>query len=102
MLGSAFAASKPRGLRRLVLASSLASKELTIKGVELLRRELPEETQKALEEAERTGDFDGPGYQEAVGVFYAKHLCLAKPFPPPELLPTLKHLSEDKTVYMTM
>ena len=102
MLGAAFAASRPRGLRRLVLASALASKELSMKGIDLLRRELLKETQRALDEAERTGEYEGAAYQEAVGFFYKKHLCHAEPFPPQELLPTLKHLNEDKTVYGTM
>ena len=101
-LGAAFAASRPRGLRRLVLASALASQELATRGVRLLREQLPTETQQALHDAEETNDFEGHGYKGAVEVFYKKHLCRVDPFPPAELLPALKNLKEDQTVYGTM
>lgn len=102
MLGAAFAASQPRGLRKLILASALASKELSIRSIQLLRKQLPQETQQALSDAEKNRDFDSSAYKDAVNLFYKKHLCRVEPFPPPELIPTLKNLSEDKTVYGTM
>lgn len=102
MLGSAFAARQPRGLRRLVLASALASKELASRGMRLLRDQMPPEMQRALEEAERKGEYDSPAYKNALDYYYRKHVCRADPFPPAELLPGLKNLSEDTTVYGTM
>ncbi|KAI0116823.1 proline-specific peptidase [Daldinia grandis] len=102
MLGAAFAARRPRGLRRLVLASALASKELATRGTRLLRQQMPPGMQKALDEAEQKGEYDSPAYKEALDFYYRKHVCRADPFPPAELLPALKHLSEDTTVYRTM
>ncbi|KAL9622644.1 MAG: hypothetical protein Q9160_002954 [Pyrenula sp. 1 TL-2023] len=102
MLGAAFATRRPQGLQRLVLASALASKELSIRGIQLLRKQLPLETQQALEEAEKRADYDSLPYRDALAIFYRKHLCRVDPFPPEELLPCLKHLTEDKTVYGTM
>ncbi|KAL9093879.1 MAG: hypothetical protein Q9165_003802 [Trypethelium subeluteriae] len=102
MLGAAFASCRPRGLRRLVLASALASKELSIRGIQLLRKQLPQDTQEALDDAEQKGEYDSPTYQNALAIFYRKHLCRVEPFPPEELVPSLRHLTEDKTVYGTM
>ncbi|KAI1077365.1 proline-specific peptidase [Whalleya microplaca] len=102
MLGAAFAARRPPGLRRLVLASALASKELATRGTNLLRNQMPLEMRQALDEAEQEKDYDSPAYKSALDFYYRKHVCRVDPFPPAELLPALKHLSEDTTVYRTM
>ncbi|KAI1212151.1 proline-specific peptidase [Annulohypoxylon truncatum] len=102
MLGAAFAARRPQGLRRLVLASALASKELATRGVQIWRDQMPPNMQHALDEAEQKGEYDSPAYKQALGFYNKKHVCRADPFPPRELLPALKHLTEDTTVYRTM
>ena len=102
MLGAAFAACQPLGLQKMVLASALASEELGTRGIGLLRDQMPPEMQKALDEAERKGEYDSPAYKDALDFYYRKHVCRTDPFPPPEMLPALKHLSEDTTVYRTM
>ena len=102
MLGAAFAATRPQGLRRLILASALADQKLADRGVRLLREQMPSQTQRMLEETERKGDFDSKTYKEVVSMFYKKHVCRAEPFPPEELLPALNHLTQDTTVYGTM
>ncbi|OTB14040.1 hypothetical protein K445DRAFT_335725 [Daldinia sp. EC12] len=102
MLGAAFAARRPRGLRRLVLASALASKELGTRGTRLLREQMPPDMQKGLNEAEEKGEYDSLAYKEALDFYYRNFACRVDPFPPAEMLPALKHLSEDTTVYRTM
>lgn len=102
MLGSAFAARRPEGLRRLVLASALASKVLSARGVRMLRDQMPADMRQALEKAEQDEDYESPEYKRALDYYYRKHVCRADPFPPPELLPALKNLSTDTTVYRTM
>ncbi|KAI8946251.1 proline-specific peptidase [Xylaria longipes] len=102
MLGSAFAARRPQGLQRLVLANAPASKDLATRGTGLLRDEVPPEMQQALNKAEQEGDYDSPAYKHAMGFFYRKHVCRVDPFPPAELLPAMEHHSEDTTVYHTM
>jgi L-proline amide hydrolase len=101
MLGAAFASTRPRGLRRLVLASALASKQLSIDSLKLRREELPPDTQMVLQECEQKGDYNSPAYQEAWGVFQKMFLCRTEPYPP-ELISSLKNLTDDKTVYGTM
>ncbi|KAH8895195.1 proline-specific peptidase [Thozetella sp. PMI_491] len=101
MLAAAFAASQPRGLQRLVLASGLASQELSMQGVKLRRAELPVDIQRVLDKHERDGDYENPAYQEALMVFNKTFLCREDPLPP-DLIQAFKNLSEDKTVYGAM
>ncbi|KAI1439408.1 proline-specific peptidase [Annulohypoxylon stygium] len=102
MLAAAFATRRPQGLQRLVLASAVASKELAIRGVQLWRDQMPPDMQKAVNEAEQKGEYDSPAYMQTLGFYNKKHVCRADPFPPAQLLPALKHLTEDTTVYQTM
>lgn len=44
-------------------------------------RHLPEKTKDTILKYEATGEFDNPGYLDAVNVFYAKHLCNMNPWP---------------------
>lgn len=101
MLGAAFAATRPRGLQRLILASGLASKDLSIRSIELRRKELPSETLRVLEEYEQRGELDNPAYKEASMVFSKTFVCRDNPLPE-LLMPAYKNLTEDKTVYGTM
>ncbi|KAI1454010.1 Alpha/Beta hydrolase protein [Annulohypoxylon moriforme] len=102
MLAAAFAARRPQGLRRLVLASAVASRELALQSVRLWRDQMPPDMQRALEEAEQRGEHDSLPYKQALGFYNKKHVCRAEPFPPAELVPALKHLMEETTVYRTM
>ncbi|MCJ1386468.1 hypothetical protein MMC17_009594 [Xylographa soralifera] len=102
MMGSSYASSQPKGLRRLVLANSPASVELWVSSIQKLRTQLPEDVQKVIDEAEKTGNTGSPEHLEAVGVFYQKHLCRVKPWPAPEVEAALPWLTDDTTVYGTM
>jgi proline-specific peptidase len=102
MLGAAFASRRPQGLRRLVLASALASQELASRGTHLLKEQMPTLMQQALEEAENTGKYNTSACREAMDFYHRKHLCRTDPIPLPELLPAFQHLKEDMTVYKTM
>lgn len=102
MLGAAFASRQPQGLQRLVLASGLASKELAARGTRLLKDQMSSDMRQALEDAESKGEYQSPAYKDALNYYQKKHVCRAEPFPPVELLPALKHLHEDTTVYRTM
>ncbi|KAI1758520.1 proline-specific peptidase [Hypoxylon sp. FL1150] len=102
MLGAAFAARRPPGLRRLVLASGLASEELAARGVGLLRDQMPSDMQQALNEAEEKGVYGSVGYKRAMDFYRRKYVCRVDAFPPVELLPALEHMGEDSTVYRTM
>jgi L-proline amide hydrolase len=72
-----------------------------MKGVEIRRSELPDGMQEVLKKYEQEGDYDNPAYKEATMAFSKTFVCRDDPFPE-MLMPALKHLSEDKTVYGTM
>ncbi|KAI0146965.1 proline iminopeptidase, partial [Xylariaceae sp. FL1272] len=101
MLGAAYACSQPKGLRKLILASSPSSIPLYAEGCRYLLSQLPADVQKVIKECEDKGDFESPEYEAACGVFYAKHLCRLDPFPEP-LMASLSHLKEEPSAYMTM
>jgi len=102
MLGSSYATSLPKGLHKLILANTPASVDLWKQSIQLLRDGLPEDVQKVINDAERTGTTESPEYLEAVGVFYKKHLCRVEPWPAPEVEAALRWLTGDTTVYATM
>ena len=100
-LAPAFAASQPQGLRRLIIASGIASTKTFVESLQMLCEQLPPDVQLALREEEQKGNFDSPRFKDAMNVFHRTYLCRVEP-PPKELLPTFKHLSEDTTVRGTM
>jgi L-proline amide hydrolase len=104
-IAAAFAATQPKGLKRLVLASGIASSRTYVEGIQILRRQLPSETQLAIEEGieeELKGNFDSALFKDAMDVFFRNYFCRSEPFPPKELRTAFKHMSEDKTVRETM
>jgi proline-specific peptidase len=101
LLGVAFAASRPRGLQRLVLASALASIDLSIQSIQLCRNQLPIDIQRVLDKCEQEGDYESVAYKEAMPVFQKTFVCRAEQMPA-ELVLAFQHLGEDTTVYGTM
>lgn len=97
-IAAAFATTQPRGLQRLVLASGIASSQSYVEGIQMIRRKLPPDVQLAIEEEEQQGNFESARFRDAMNVFFRTFFCRAEPFPPKELLPAFKNLSEDKTV----
>ncbi|KAF3022493.1 hypothetical protein E8E14_010999 [Neopestalotiopsis sp. 37M] len=101
LLATAFAASQPRGLKRLVLASSLASIELSIKSIWLCKEALPTDVQKVIDEGRAKGETKTPEYKAASAVFTKTFVSRAETMPP-ELMAAFKTMGEDTTVYDTM
>lgn len=101
VFGATFAASRPKGLQRLVLASGLASKDLSIRSIQLRRGELPKKVLQVMEQYEKKQDYENPAYLEAQMVFNKTFVCRQEP-PPSELHPAFKNLRDDQTVYRTM
>jgi L-proline amide hydrolase len=100
MLGMEHALEHPPGLRSLVVANSPASIELWVAEANRLRALLPPEVQETLTRHESAGTTDSDDYEQAVMVFYERHLCRV-PFPD-ELQRTFAQMDEDPTVYHTM
>ena len=64
---------RPEGAVSAVLSSTLPSSQLWGREQHRMARLLPDEERLALAEAERTGDFTGPGYQRAVDHYMQLH-----------------------------
>ena len=102
MLGAAYAALRPKGLRKLVISNSPASMETWLQALDVLRKKLPEDVQAVIERCEREQDFESEAYESAVEVFYKRHVSLARPWKPKELVVVEERLKGDPTVYGTM
>jgi len=100
MLGMEHALEHPPGLRSLVIANSPASIELWLSEANRLRKLLPADVQETLGRHEDAGSTDSPEYEQAVMVFYERHLCRI-PFPD-GLQRSFAQMAADPTVYHTM
>jgi L-proline amide hydrolase len=81
MLGMQYAAGRPEGLVSLIVESSPASVPDWMPEIARLRSELPADVEATLRAHEDAGTTDDPAYEEAVMVFYNRHLCRADPWP---------------------
>lgn len=94
--------SGAKNLRRLVIASSLASMDVWRLSVDGLVKKLPDDVREVLRRAGESKDFESPEYEAAVEVFYKRHLSLTRPWPPKEVKAALDWFAEDSTTYNTM
>ncbi len=102
MLGLEHAFDQPAGLLSLTVANSPASLPLWVSEANRLRAALPEDVQATLLSHEAAGTTDDPAYEEAMMVFYERHVCrLPQPWPE-EVTRSFAKLAEDPTVYHTM
>ena len=81
MLGMQYATGRPQGLVSLIVESSPASVPRWLKEIHRLRSELPPDVEATLRRHEEAGTTDDPEYEEAVMVFYRRHLCRVEPWP---------------------
>ncbi|KAI1130218.1 proline-specific peptidase [Nemania abortiva] len=97
MLGAVYATRHPKGLRRLIIASSPASVPLYVVGNDQLRSELPKDMREVLE----SSDHDSVKYEKASEFFYKQHVCRLDP-KPEDVQAAFKNLHDDDTAYITM
>ncbi|KAI1358217.1 proline-specific peptidase [Xylaria arbuscula] len=101
VLAGSFAARRPQGLKKLILASAPASFPLYAEGCRQLLAQLPDDIRKTIEDCERQGDFGSPQFEKAASVFYSRFFCRLDPMPD-DVQAGFAHLQEDPTCYMTM
>ncbi|ESK94107.1 proline-specific peptidase [Moniliophthora roreri MCA 2997] len=101
MLAARHAVRQPKGLKKLILMSAPADMKLWVTAQDRLRSLLPKEVQEVLTKHEKEGTTDSAEYQEAVGVFYARYLCIMDPMPA-EVTAGFAEIEKDPTVYLTM
>ena len=101
MLGMEYALTQPQGPASLIVADSPASMPQWVAEANRLRAQLPPDIQETLLEHEAAGTTDDPAYQEAMLVFYRRHVCRLDPWPAC-VNRTFEKLSQDPEVYNTM
>lgn len=101
MLGAEFGATRPEGLKSLVIADSPASMELWLAAAAELRAQLPADVQATLTHHEEAGTTGSPDYVAATNVFYERHVCRVVPMPD-EVARSFTAIADDPTVYHTM
>ncbi|KAK0710427.1 Alpha/Beta hydrolase protein [Apiosordaria backusii] len=84
MLAGVYAACKPRGLKKMIIASAPGS--------------MPGYT---IRECETNGDYESVKYKKAMGVWYRRHVCQVEPMPE-EVRSVMRRLGEDSTSYLTL
>ena len=100
MLAMEHALDHPAGLRAIVVADSPASIPLWVSEANRLREALPADVQETLTRHEEAGTTDAPAYEEAVRVYYDRHLCRV---PWPDCVQrSFDQMAADPTVYHTM
>jgi proline-specific peptidase len=81
MLAIEYMLTRPEGVVSLILASTLSSMLLWVAEANRLRKELPLEVQATLLLHEQAGTTDDPAYQDAMQVFYERHVIRVVPMP---------------------
>ena len=81
MLAIEYALRQPQGLVSLILANTTSSIPLWVAEANRLRAELPPEVNATLIRHEEAGTTSDPEYNEAMDVFYARHVCRIRPMP---------------------
>ena len=101
MLGMEYALTQPEGLESLIVADSPASMPQWVAEANRLRAELPTQVQETLLRHEGAGTTDDPAYEEAMMVFYRRHVCRLDPWPDC-LNRTFEKIVQNPEVYNTM
>ena len=101
MLGMEYALTQPGGLVSLTVSDSPASMIQWGSELNRLRAQLPPEVQHTLLHHEQQGTTDSEEYQDAMLVFYHRHVCRVDPWPDC-VTRTFEKLAQDPEVYNTM
>lgn len=102
MLGALFALErKPPGLKKLIISNSPASMPLWEEVAQGLIAGLPDDVQATLKKHEEEGTTDSMEYKQAMGAFYAKHVCRVDPLPA-DMGRSFGAIEQDPTVYHSM
>jgi proline-specific peptidase len=101
MLAMEHALTQPGGLASLLIASSPSSMRQWVNEANRLRQDLPREVNQTLLKHEAAGTTADAEYQEAMLVFYRRHVCRADPWPDC-VTRTFARLEQNPEVYTTM
>jgi L-proline amide hydrolase len=101
MLAMEYMFTRPKGVASVTIASSPASMTQWVEEANKLRDQLPPDVQATLLKHEAAGTTDSQEYQDAMTVFYQRHVCRVVPYP--EFVQrTFDKLAQNGEVYNTM
>ena len=80
-LAAQYVLDRQPDLASLTISSSPPSVERCVREMNELRRQLPADVQRVLDDHEARQFFDCPEYTAAIMVFYKRHLCRLEPWP---------------------
>jgi proline iminopeptidase len=89
----------PNRVEKMIFEGSFFSNTAWMRDANFLRDLLPDETKAILSKYEKSGDLENVEYQDAVTVYYKRHLNRQDPWPQ-DLLDTFANLGEE--VYLAM
>ena len=101
MLGMEYTLTQPSGLASLTIADSPASMIQWVSEANRLRAQLPPEVQQTLLHHEQNGTTDSREYQDAMLVYYRRHVCRLDSWPDC-VTRTFEKLAQYPEVYNTM
>lgn len=101
MLAASFAIRQPKGLRRLILASSPARMQDWAEAANRLKLLLPKDVREVLDKHEAAGTVDSPEYHAASDKYNEEFTCRVKPMPE-GFAKAFEWIAKDPTVYTTM
>jgi len=99
ILGAEYYFAHPEGVKGIVFASPALSGKLWIRDARLLLKQLPDSLQEIIRKHEADKSFDAPEYQQALMVYYKKHVARKQPWSE-DILNTFKYLGEEVYVHM--
>ncbi|KAJ6782686.1 hypothetical protein PWT90_02448 [Aphanocladium album] len=104
MLGAEYAISGQhrQQIRKLILANTLASNALYMKGTDTEIQKFPQNLQDAIAEARKSGNYDTDECNAALDYFMRHLLSVAQPWPVPPLATLLQWLTTDDTTHYTI
>ena len=100
MLGMQFAIQRPAGLKALIVCDSPAGMGIWVSEANKLRQQLPPAVEETLKKHEAAGTTQSQEYEDAVNVFYERHLCRVPM--PPDVVDSFEIMASEPTVYHTM
>jgi proline iminopeptidase len=89
----------PSGIHSLILSAPFLSTSRWVADQQYWISQLPENVQDTIRKYEGIGDYAAPAYQEAMNIFYAKHVCRMDPWPEC-LLRTFDKMGKEVYEYM--
>lgn len=92
-------ARKPEGVKSVILSGPYLVTSMWAADQRAWIAQLPQDVQDTILKYEENGNYAAPAYQEAMNVFYARHLCRLDPWPDC-LLKTFENMGPEVYNYM--